>query len=60
MKYRAQLIGGPVVDRPMQVYGDDLAVVSKWAKAVLEIAPDGAVVEIYQLTERLIEQRTKP
>jgi hypothetical protein len=62
-RYRAILIdaGNTTQERPLQIFGNDRAVVDDWANKVIQsaISPD-AVVWIYQTIEQQVALIVKP
>lgn len=53
MKYRVIAIGVRVNDRPVQIYGGDIAPMKKWAAEIAE--RHNTAVEIHVTEERLLE-----
>jgi hypothetical protein len=62
-RYRAILIdtGNTTQERPLQIFGNDRAIIDDWANKVLAaaISPD-AVVWVYQTIEQQVALVTKP
>ena len=65
MKYRAQLFGVPNLERPIQNFSDQLAVVQDWAVEIIEKDqfrkhPDAHVV-VWEMVEEVVKvYRPKP
>lgn len=61
-RYRALLVdpGNTVQERPVQIFGNDRAVIDDWAKAVLDkaLSPD-AVVKVFESVETEITRIPK-
>jgi hypothetical protein len=54
--FRAILNDGDATrERPLQIYGNDLAEIRRWAAIVLETALPGAAVNVYQSVEQHVE-----
>jgi hypothetical protein len=55
-QFRAILNDGDATrERPLQIYGNDLAEIRRWASVVLETALPGAGVDVYQSVEQHVE-----
>jgi hypothetical protein len=55
-KYRAILDDGDTTrERPLEIFGNDLSEIRRWAGVVLLKALDGGSVNIYQTIEQHVE-----
>jgi hypothetical protein len=60
LRYRAVLEDGDATrERPLVIFGNDIAQLRRWAALVLPKAIDGAVVNIYQSVEQHVEMIPK-
>lgn len=61
MRYRAQLLGVPELERPVQCFGNTLAEVESWAQLTLKQYPDSkypqAQVAIHETKEIFLWSR---
>lgn len=62
-RYRAVLTGVPFLERPIQLFGNDIALLRKWGTDAVRISfskhPD-AKVHIFERTEVEVESITAP
>ena len=53
MKFHALLSTSRQLERPLDIYGNDLSGMIKWAKAVLKTCPPGETIQIFETLEVL-------
>lgn len=60
-RYRAILADGDTTrERPLQIFGESIEELERWALKVLKDAPDGAAVSVYQTVEQYVKLIPKP